>query len=410
LRALVLDKGRITLGREVVEGLGLVDNWLSREHADVSFDGTQWSVADRGSRNGTHVDGTRVEGAVKVAAPRVLRVGRTLLFAVRDVTRFEGASVATDAMIVGPTLQKAIDRIAYAATTSDGLLINGESGTGKEAAAALFHARGPRASGPFVPVNCAAIPEGLAERLLFGAKRGAFTGATSDAGGYVQGAEGGTLFLDEIGELEPDVQPKLLRVLESKEILTLGATRPRKVDVRFCFATHRDLRAAVAAGHLRADLYYRVAQQQVTLPPLRARAEEIAFHIARELRNVGVALPEDGRFVEECLLRPWPGNVRELIQETRRAAHEARASGATEVRVDHLAESAGRSFEREPEIATTSTPSSPGGGGSAPPTREAIESIFAAHRGNVAATARALGLHRAQVYRLLRRFGLIVEK
>jgi transcriptional regulator with GAF, ATPase, and Fis domain len=412
LKALPLDGARITLGRDRLEPAGLVDAWQSREHADIAFDGARWTITDRASRNGTFVDGVRVNDATIAEAPSVVRVGRTLLLLVRDVRRFEGAAVSVDAMVIGPTSKLALDRVAYAAKTGEGLLINGESGTGKEAAAAAFHAASPHAQGPFVPVNCAAIPEGLAERLLFGAKRGAFTGASSDAGGYVAGAEGGVLFLDEIGELEPDVQPKLLRVLESKEILALGATRPRRVNVAFCFATHRDLRAAVAAGQLRADLYYRIAQQQVTLPPLRARREEIPFLVVRELARIGATTSEDGRFVEACMTRPWPGNVRELIQETRRAGHEALAAKETEVRVDHLAMNAGRSFEgREEPIATTTTPSNPGGASSAaPPTKEAIGAIFAAHGGNIAATARALGLHRAQVYRLLRRFGLVADK
>ena len=366
-----------------------------------AFDGAAWTFTDRDSRNGTHVDGARITRAVRLPTARVLRVGRTLLLPNRDVRRFEGAEVTLDAMIAGPTLRRALDRIGYAARTGEGLVIQGESGTGKEAAARAFHAQGPRARGPFVPVNCAAIPEGLAERLLFGARKGAFSGATSDAGGYVQGAEEGVLFLDEIGELEPDVQPKLLRLLESKEILSLGATRPRKANVAFCFATHRDLRAAVAAGEFRADLYYRVAQQVVTLPPLRERPEEIPWHVARELTALGAIPFEDGRLMEACLVRTWPGNVRELIQELRRAAHEALASGATHVRLEHLAPAAGLAFETEAAPVATTTPEA-----STPHTREAIEAIFQAHRGNVAATARALGLHRAQVYRLLRRFGI----
>jgi DNA-binding NtrC family response regulator len=409
LCAIPLEGGRATLGRDRLEPLGLVDNWQSREHADVAFDGAQWTITDRASRNGTFVDGGRVEGSIALSSPRVVRIGRTLVLAALDVRRFIGAQVVCDERVTGPTLKVPLDRIGYAAKTGESLLINGESGTGKESAAAAFHAASPYARGPFVPVNCAAIPEGLAERLLFGAKRGAFTGASADAGGYVLGAEGGVLFLDEIGELEPDVQPKLLRLLESKEVLALGATRPRRVNVGFCFATHRDLRAAVAAGHLRADLYYRIAQQQVTLPPLRARPEEIPFHVVRELQRLGATTPDDGRLVEACLTRTWPGNVRELIQEIRRAGHEALASGAKEVRVEHLAASAGQAFDAAEEPAPP--PTTPGGGGGgAPPTREAISAIFAAHHGNVAATARALGLHRAQVYRLLKRFGLVIER
>jgi len=406
LRAVPLDR-RITVGRDRLAALGLSDNFLSSEHFDIALEGGRITIVDR-SRNGTFVDGTRVAGSMVAEAPRVIRAGRSLFVPVRDVAPFEGRDVVvTDHAVIGPTLQRAIDRITYAGRVGEGLLITGESGTGKESAAATFHAASPNASGPLVAVNCATIPEGLAERLLFGAKRGAFSGASSDAAGYLQAAEGGVLFLDEIGELEPDVQPKLLRVLESKELLVLGATRPRQVNVRFVCATHRDLRAAVASGQFRADLYYRISQQQVALPPLRARPEEIPFHVGREIGRLGATLGEDGRFVEACLLRTWPGNVRELIHEVRRAGHEALASGIREVRAEHLAPHAGTAFGEEEEVEPIAIAQAPAGSPrTSPPTREAIEAIFRAHGGNVAATARALGLHRMQVYRLLRRFGL----
>ena len=193
-----------------------------------------------------------------------------------------------------------------------------------------------------VAVNCAAIPHALAQRLLFGARRGSHSGE-AHAAGYVQQADGGTLFLDEIAELDLQVQAELLRVLESHEVVPLGASRPRKVDFALCSATSKDLRALVAAGALREDLYVRIATPAVTLPPLRDRPEEIPALIAHELAARSPALAPHVSLVEQCLLRPWPGNVRELIAELRAAAQAAIADGHR-VTAGHLAATAGSAF------------------------------------------------------------------
>ena len=148
------------------------------------------------------------------------------------------------------------------------------------------HATAPESNAPFVAVNCAAIPEGLAERLLFGARKGAYSGATADAEGYIQAANRGTLFLDEIAELDPLVQAKLLRVLETREVLPLGASRAKKVDIGICAASHRRLRDEVTAGRFREDLYFRIGRPEVQIPPLRERLDEIPWFVARELRRV----------------------------------------------------------------------------------------------------------------------------
>src|SRR6185436_2830275 len=192
-------------------------------------------------------------------------------------------------------------------------------------------------------VNCAAIPHTIAERLLFGARRGAYSGAEADAIGYVQEADGGTLFLDEIAELDAQVQAKLLRVLESREVLSLGASRPRKVDFALCSAASKDLRALVGSGGLREDLYFRIGRPAVMLPALRHRPEEIPALIARELARCSPALTAHVALVEQCLLRPWPGNVRELVAEIRVAA-QAAAKDGNRVTAHHLAPSAGTVF------------------------------------------------------------------
>ncbi|HWO19587.1 MAG TPA: sigma 54-interacting transcriptional regulator, partial [Kofleriaceae bacterium] len=255
---------------------------------------------------------------------------------------------------------------------------------------------------------------------LFGAKRGAYSGAVTDAPGYVEEAEGSTLFLDEIAELESQVQAKLLRVLESQEILPLGAARPRKIDFALCSATNKDLRALVSAGALREDLYYRIGRPAVMLPALRNRPEEIPAIIAQQLAALTPAPAAHVSLVEQCLLRPWPGNVRELITELRAAVHAALADG-NRVEARHLAPTAGSVLgSAMPEA--RSAPSDPGL--LVPPAQEGskrratrddeewrqrIEAALRAHTGNVAATARALGLHRTQLRRMLERYGITVD-
>ena len=208
------DRG-VVFGRELLASLGpLDDERLSRQHARLRAVPGGLVVTDLGSRNGTYVAGTRIERETWVHGPVVIRAGRTISIATPDVRRFLGARVkrAGDA-VVGPTLAGAWRRIELAARTGDNLLVTGESGTGKELAARAFHAA-TGAPGELVSVNCAAIPAGVAERLLFGTRRGAYSGADHDAGGYLVAADRGTLFLDEVGELEPMVQAKLLRALE----------------------------------------------------------------------------------------------------------------------------------------------------------------------------------------------------
>jgi transcriptional regulator with GAF, ATPase, and Fis domain len=270
-----------------------------------------------------------------------------------------------------------------------------------------------------VAVNCAAIPHAIAERLLFGAKRGAYSGA-ADAPGYVQEADGSTLFLDEIAEIDPQVQAKLLRVLESHEVLPLGASKPHKVDVAFCSATNKDLRALVAAGMLREDLYFRIGRPAVALPALRNRPEEIPALIAHQLAALSPAPTAHVSLVEQCLLRPWPGNVRELLTEVHAAAHAALADGGR-VEARHLAATAGSVFggampDARPAPPERPTPVPPGpapldGPRRRPPRddaewRQRIEESLRANAGNVAGTARALGLHRTQLRRLLERYGI----
>ncbi len=413
--SLVLAAGEepLVIGRAGQAGALLSDHRLSRSHCSIAVTPDGWVVRDLGSRNGTFVDGEPIEGEETFEAPCVVRAADTIVLPCADLTGF--SSVATrDGAVLGWRMQAALAEVDRAAAGGDTLLLGGESGTGKELAARRFHARGPNSAGPFVAVNCATIPQGLAERLLFGARKGAYSGATADVIGHLRAADGGVLFLDEAGELDLQVQAKLLRALETREVMPLGATQPVAVDVRVCLATHVSLRRAVSDGRFREDLYHRVAPPEVTLPPLRDRLEEAAHHVVAELAVAAPGVAPQAKLVEACLLRHWPGNVRELRRHVRDAAGRALAEKADRVRLEHLAPEAGQPLG--PSAGASVPPSRAGTGEpddvrpyvrrAGMPTREAVERALRDSGGNVSRAARSLGMQRTQLYREIERHAL----
>jgi two-component system NtrC family response regulator len=249
---------------------------------------------------------------------RLLGENRELRQALAERYRVEG--------VVGESgrMQEVLSLVRRVAGSDATVLIRGESGTGKELIAKAIHAASPRAGGPLVRVNCAALPETLLESELFGHERGAFTGAVAARKGRFEAADGGTIFLDEIGDLPPHLQVKLLRVLQEREIERLGSSRPVAVDVRVLAATHRDLEAQLRAGRFREDLYYRINVVTISLPPLRDRREDIPplldHFVARFARKNGKAVRGLTHEAREALLRyDYPGNVRELENLVERA-------------------------------------------------------------------------------------------
>ncbi|HXV20928.1 MAG TPA: sigma-54 dependent transcriptional regulator [Desulfuromonadales bacterium] len=236
----------------------------------------------------------------------------------REELARSGARSGTGGIIYrSAAMAQVMTLIGRVADSASSVLITGETGTGKELVARALHGEGGRKGGPFVAVNCSAISSSLMESELFGHVKGAFTGADREKKGLFAAADGGTLFLDEIGELPLELQPKLLRVLQEGEILRVGETRPRKVDVRVLAATARDLRDEVAKGRFRDDLFYRLAVVEVHIPPLRDRSEDIPLLAENFVRRIAT---REGRPVPQLqadaleVLRgyPWPGNVREL--------------------------------------------------------------------------------------------------
>jgi DNA-binding NtrC family response regulator len=404
--AIPLTEGQLEIGREALRE-HIQDPSLSRRHARINFLGGRFLVEDLASSNGSWIDGRRLEPRRPQTGEHVVRTGDSLWVLCPDITLYSNTQLTVqEDRVIGPLLQRAFQSITRLGRYSDVLHIVGESGSGKEAAARAFHAASPCSQGPLIAINCAAIPDGVAERLLFGAKRGAFSGAVADAQGYIQAADKGTLFLDEVADLDSAVQAKLLRVLETKEVLALGASTPRAVDVRVCSATHKDLRAQVQQGRLREDLYYRIGKPVVRIPPLRERLEEIPWLIDIELHRARPLIQADTAFVAACLLRAWPGNVRELRKEVRVAVQEALASGVEQVTVAHLSPTAGFMLEK-PVTPVDSLVSPPALTDPAPARRrEEIEAALRRENGNLSRSAQRLGLHRTQLRRLIDQLGI----
>jgi Nif-specific regulatory protein len=298
------------------------------------------------------------------------------------------------------------------AETETTVLITGESGTGKEVVARYIHRASPRATRPFVALNCAALPEQLLESELFGYERGAFTGAHAARAGRLEQAAGGVLFLDEVGEMNPAVQAKFLRVLQEREFQRLGGAATLRVDVRVIAATNRDPRVAMERGTLREDLYYRLSVFEITLPPLRERPEDIlllaeAFleEIGRTVGRPAAGVSKDAR--DRLLTHPWPGNVRELRNAIERAVILCEGGLITGEHLPMALAAAPRSPAPPPVSAVTPPTAIPPEGVKLEAIeRELIQKAMAQAQNNKSEAARLLGLARGQLYSRLKRYGL----
>jgi DNA-binding NtrC family response regulator len=352
--------------------IDIADGWASQEHARMTRSIGRWQVEDLGSKNGTLVNGVKVERTL-LADGDVLEIGRTFLLHAGELEVADGdADAGADQPLPGlatlsPGFARGLAQLAAIAPTDVAVMLLGGTGTGKEVAARAVHAASRR-GGDFVAVNCGALPANLVESTLFGHRRGAFSGAVEDAPGAVRSADRGTLFLDEIGDLPAAAQATLLRVLQEREVTPLGASRPVPVDLRVICATHREL------SGIRTDLLYRLRGFTLALPALADRRCDLGLLAGALIRRRGGAATLAPRAARALLAHAWPGNVRELEQAL--AAALALAGGSP-VGPEHL--------------------------------RERLVGLLAEHRGNVRAIARAVGKDPVQVRRWLRRFGLDAE-
>jgi two-component system, NtrC family, response regulator AtoC len=332
------EQGEVMIGRAEDAAVRLDDSSVSRHHAVLRM-GAVISVEDLGSRNGTFIHKAvrtgafRPELATETMNVRQL-IGRSAGLVVGDSIMFGAARAVvrrrrkpevprlTETGLAGvvtedPATQNVYEQAARAAKAGISVIVTGETGVGKEVLARAIHAYSPRAQGPFIAVNCAALSESLLEGELFGYEKGAFTGAVQSRRGLFEAANGGTVLLDEIGELPLGIQAKLLRVLEERAVRPLGTNVTRPIDVRFIAATNRDLESAIQNGHFRQDLYFRLDGITLRLPPLRERPVDIDGFVQRFLTMCSQEIDREPMIVppetmEKLRRYPWPGNVREL--------------------------------------------------------------------------------------------------
>jgi two-component system response regulator AtoC/two-component system nitrogen regulation response regulator NtrX len=319
------------------------------------------------------------------------------------------------AMVGRSAVMRAVfDVIEKVAALDVAILVTGESGTGKELVAREVHGRSQRARGPFVAVNCAALPEALIESELFGHKKGAFTGAHADRKGKFELASAGTIFLDEVGDMSPDVQAKLLRVLELKTLEPLGSSDPVETDARVIAATHKDLKALVAEGKFRADLFYRLNVVDLHLPPLRQRPDDMELLIETFLGDLARKHGRGPREVSPEALKAllafhWPGNVRQLRNALERSVVLA---PGVRLELEDLPQEV-----REPAPAPAPDEEDPSLSFAEAKRRviqafelEFIERKLREHRGNISKTAQAVGMHRQSLQQKLKELGIVINR
>jgi DNA-binding NtrC family response regulator len=400
----------ILIGSSPACDVTLGDPAVSGRHCELRVEGSRLVIKDAGSTNGTFLNGIRVSEADVPTGARIA-VGRTEIQVQprQENSRLRPSDEAHFHSLYGDSkpMREVFGVLERVAPTDLGVLVLGETGTGKELAARSIHEASARAKAPFVVVDCASVSETLSESELFGHEKGAFTGALRDHAGPFEAALGGTVFLDEVGELPLPLQKKLLRVLEARQVRRVGGERWIDVNYRLVAATHRDLASLVETGAFRQDLYFRMAEVIVTLPPLRDRGDDIAALGRRMLAECSPGSSFDASALALLGAASWPGNVRELRNVVRRAAAFAFGSiGASDLqraglveseRVEAAADLAGLSFK---EARTRAL---------APIERAYLAQLLDRHRPNLDAMAEEAGLHRKSLLRLLREHGLRPE-
>ena len=420
-----LDLDRATVGTTEGATLRLGDKSVSRMHFEVAARDGGFVVRDLGSTNGTVVEGLRVVEAFLPASARI-EAGDTLV-------RFEILSSESEVALptrfgelvgTSPSMRRVFATLQSVAATDATVLVEGETGTGKELVARALHDASPRGSGPFVVVDCGGLPATLIESELFGYERGAFTGAVTARSGAFESADGGTVFLDEIGEMPIDLQPKLLRVLESRSVRRLGSNQPRSIDVRVVAATNRDLRREVNRGAFRADVFYRLAVVMVRVPSLRERPDDIPVLVEAMLESMrertGRRYQVSARTLDRLRHHGWPGNVRELRNFVERSTALATGPqlGVTGMLDDAIAGEALAGPSPAPAVDDAGAPivetelpykAAKGRWVDAFEARY-LRALLERTGGNVAKAAREAEIDRAYLFRLIKRYDIQVQR
>jgi two-component system response regulator GlrR len=411
-RTFVATNESMVIGEHPSADVVLKDPTVSRFHCEITL-GNPSTVRDLGSKNGTVVNGVRVDQA-PLEEGAILTLGNTKL-------RFQRASPTTRIPLSGrdrfghvvgrSAAMRSVFALCEQAAASDATaLIEGETGTGKEATAEAIHKESVRGEGPFIIVDCGAIPPQLLESELFGHERGAFTGAVNSRKGAFQAASGGTIMLDEIGELGLELQPKLLRVLERREVKPVGGNHYAPVDVRVLAATNRNLREEVTARRFRSDLYYRLAVLRIRIPPLRERKEDLPLLLEHFLQTLGPQHKSESRalrspdFMTELQRHAWPGNIRELRNYIERCLATRAQPSPQESEV--VMEGGAPSSEGSSRIDITQPLKAAREAWVSDLERRYLAEILRQHDDNITVAARAAGVDRIHFYRLLWKHGL----
>ena len=397
----------VVLGRSRSADVTIDDGGMSSRHLEVWFDGHVWHAHDLGSRNGTWVDGRYVQQAT-LGASDVLVFGETIALVSADLRPLAGGPCIVDGSIVaGGVVQRILERVASAAQRRMTVLVEGESGTGKEHVAAYYHRHGQRPQKRFVSVDVGSVKGELAAAEYRGVVKGSHSMARESREGFWKQADGGTLFLDELANMPLDVQRTNLRILQEREVLPIGASKPIPVDVDVVAATNKDLKAQIAAGEFLHDLYHRFAAEVVRLPPLRDRPEEIPWLIDTLVRRRDAARRVTRDLVVRALRYDWPGNVRELEQRIGSALLDE----GPELAPRHIAAPASGLRPSEPvdvraPVTIEPPPPAPSTPSLADLEREGIVRALRESGGNVSKAALVLGIDRGTLREKMKKYGI----
>ncbi len=431
----IFDQPSVTLGALEDNDLVVDDDKVSRYHARIYLEGEEFSIQDLQSVGGTWVNRVRVRDAF-LKSGCVIRIGNTQFrfSALSEKVDIQPSEQTSLGPLVGQTeaMRRLFSAVQKVAPTGATVVLEGETGTGKEVVARTLHQLSHRAGQTFIVFDCGAVQQGLIESELFGHEKGSFTGALASRQGLFEMAHGGTIFLDEIGELALDLQPKLLRALEQREIRRVGGNRPIKIDVRVLAATNRDLVAEVKAGRFREDLFYRLGVVRLRLPSLRERRDDVAI-LARHMLATG-AFNRQGDHqrvkgvahdaAEALRAYEWPGNVRELSNVIERACSFAEGDFITlDDLPDHIAGSTQvRSRKVETQATEPLRPSAPTPLLTDQPfkiakdawmatfERDYLANLLGRHSGNLSQAAREAEVDRKHFRRLARKYNLLPSR